>query len=436
VTLCFEYPELFKFQDLDVVRETQYPSAGSSGDGQEVATATVPAVFRVGSGTTTFGQSQAAASYTGKKWPAELLHSAPMSPHERALNVSRACSRVSRPQSDLSSIHYTPHFVDAEHNLTMCMHAKSASTYLVFFLFELNGKNISKFGNKYDFHVGVRSHWGADGRKSAQELGRHHTMQVVRHPFQRFVSSYVDKIVVNEYFSKRNAYGFVKDFKGLPVLLKNNLPITLWNINGTSATIESKAHLHDFLNNYDLQAAKRGAAPEYGKYLSFPQFTQYALKQLLQCKDDPVCLKKVDVHIQPQWVRCDPCSLRYDTILKAETLNTEMDYVREVLQLPNLDATITKNMEIRNSRISADSTPPKKLKSQSKKGKNKADTPRATASGKSEPEKQPSKKGPKINSSAGAGLHHTTLLQQLSPLERDLLYTAYRLDFDIFGYQT
>ena len=55
--------------------QTQYPSAGSSGNGQEVATATVPAVFRRGSGTATSGQSQAAGSHTGRKWPAELLHS-------------------------------------------------------------------------------------------------------------------------------------------------------------------------------------------------------------------------------------------------------------------------------------------------------------------------------------------------------------------------
>ena len=42
--------------------QTQYQTAGSSGDDQEVAAATVPAVFRVGSGTATSGQTRAAPS--------------------------------------------------------------------------------------------------------------------------------------------------------------------------------------------------------------------------------------------------------------------------------------------------------------------------------------------------------------------------------------
>ena len=61
--------------DSSKQRQTQYSSAGSSGDGQEVATAKVPALFRVVSGTATSGQPQAAASHTGRKWSAKLLHS-------------------------------------------------------------------------------------------------------------------------------------------------------------------------------------------------------------------------------------------------------------------------------------------------------------------------------------------------------------------------
>ena len=56
-------------------RQTQHPTAGSIGDGQEDATATVPAVFRVSSGTATSGQSQAAGSHTGRELATELLHS-------------------------------------------------------------------------------------------------------------------------------------------------------------------------------------------------------------------------------------------------------------------------------------------------------------------------------------------------------------------------
>ena len=54
--------------------QTQYPTAGSSGDGQEVAAATMPTVFRAGSATVTSWQSQAAASLTGRKWLVELPH--------------------------------------------------------------------------------------------------------------------------------------------------------------------------------------------------------------------------------------------------------------------------------------------------------------------------------------------------------------------------
>ena len=92
-------------------------------------------------------------------------------------------------------------------------------------------------------------------------------------------------------------------------------------MNGSYATINTKAQLDAYLKNYDLRAAKRKNVPEYGDRLSFPQFTQFVLVNigLLACKDNSTCLKKANEHIQPQWVRCDPCTLQYDAILKVST---------------------------------------------------------------------------------------------------------------------
>ena len=136
----------------------------------------------------------------------------------------------------------------------------------------------------------------------------------------RFVSCYINKILDGSYYGAY-AHDFVRDFKGLPAFLKTLIPITLWNMNGSCATIKTEAELDDYLNNYNLRATKRKNVAEYGKYLSFPQFTQFALVTLglLRCRNHSTCLKAIDVHVQPQWVRCDPCALQYDAILKVST---------------------------------------------------------------------------------------------------------------------
>ena len=105
------------------------------------------------------------------------------------------------------------------------------------------------------------------------------------------------------------------------MFLEKRIPIRIWKINGDSTNIENKSDLKKFLQQYDAPSPKRKTVPESGNKASFAQFTQYALvhQGLLENRDDPDRLKAADVHVQPQWMRCDPCVLKYDAVLKVST---------------------------------------------------------------------------------------------------------------------
>lgn len=49
---------------------------------------------------------------------------------------------------------------------------------------------------------------------------------------------------------------------------------------------------------------------------SFPEFALWTAVNVLQCQGGPVCLGDLDVHIRPQGVRCNPCAVNFDMIMK------------------------------------------------------------------------------------------------------------------------
>jgi len=277
----------------------------------------------------------------------------PPRPRQRAAAAQQACSRPRRPVSDTRSRHRSPFLVDELHNFTYCFHPKAASSYLLHYMFELNGRGVDTFETNHEVHAAAMPRWGAAKNASPQRLSRHYKFQVVRHPFHRFVSSYSNKAVEEDYFAKRHMLTFIRKNEGLVKFLRRNIPITLWEINGVSTVINTVKDLDIYLRNYDVEASKRKNIPEKGSHVSFGQFVQYALMQggILRCRDDPDCLDDVDVHIQPQWMQCDPCALEYDAILKVESLSDDMNYLREVLHLPDLDHVITEHLDKRAARL-------------------------------------------------------------------------------------
>ena len=107
-----------------------------------------------------------------------------------------------------------------------------------------------------------------------------------------------------------------------------------------------------------------------------------------------------------------------------------MDYLRKTLDLPNLDDIITKNLEVRKLKKTGKFNSPKELNIQQKKNENIT----VENEGKISESITTAKRTVNVNASSGNSLDYNKLLEQLSRLEIDLLYTVYRNDFDTFSY--
>ena len=103
-----------------------------------------------------------------------------------------------------------------------------------------------------------------------------------------------------------------------------------------------------------------------------------------------------------------------------------MDYLLKTLELPNLDDEIAK----RRLKPTGNSSLSKDLNSQRKNENSTVKNKRQIFDSKTR-----TKRTVKIHVSSGNSLDYNKLLEQLSRLEIDLLYTVYRHDFDIFFYQ-
>ena len=112
---------------------------------------------------------------------------------------------------------------------------------------------------------------------------------LVRHPFSRLVSAYYDKMVPT-------GLGYT------------------WLYGPISQKIYSD-YRHLRHNVTERKLAKNGTA-------SFEDFVNFLVR-----------LKEFDNHWKPFHMRCLPCSSQYDYIAKFETLNTDMEYLKDKINL-------------------------------------------------------------------------------------------------------
>ena len=112
---------------------------------------------------------------------------------------------------------------------------------------------------------------------------KYFTFAFVRHPFDRLVSAYIDKVLD----TKNTFYRHVSQ-----TLLQN-----------------------------------------YGA-ITFENFLRFVLKSMENCNSQTTkCLNVIDVHWQPYYQRCEFCDMKYDYIGRLETFNQD---VKEVLIRGNL----------------------------------------------------------------------------------------------------
>lgn len=217
---------------------------------------------------------------------------------------------------------------------------------------------------------------------------------------------------------------------------------------------------------------------------AFRNFVLGVVLQLLECESAPSCIGDTDVHIRPQVIRWNPCVLNFDMIMKLETLDRDIEMMTELLGLPDLVEQEEDN-HIERSGLTLDEgrngilKPERIPKSQRRKrAVDKGDFEETEYSGEEVPTykyiddavpieyrvgkttpvglgnlreisdnkaaKFTQEESSEIYSATGFFQRNTSAkkcatyeeyMKQLTRRDIDLLYTAYYLDFKLFGYE-
>lgn len=132
---------------------------------------------------------------------------------------------------------------------------------------------------------------------------------VVRHPFDRLLSAYRDRLTSTGKYSHQA-------WVHVPRIIRFLRP---------AATLQEVSRHNLFYKNKTVRIAP-----------SFQEFIHYLL------------LKKpgnMDIHWVPYWTQCNPCSIHYDAVVKLETVLDDQEYInqktgmQEVINLETLHKT-------------------------------------------------------------------------------------------------
>jgi len=226
----------------------------------------------------------------------------------RTEDMKAACSKHGldvRGEDQLHRPYPWEYFINWEHNFVWCNVFKSASTSWMY-VFNVMAGYPQKFLKKTN-QVPLTLARDKYPRPSVTQLEEALNMEnvtsliIARHPLERLVSSYKDKIAgalpgtVHDKLRRRitlkyrNADHLPKDIQGLPSLPKvRNLPV-------------------EFI-------------PTFG------EFVQHVLDEV-EAEHEP------DMHWAPVYSFCNPCQVKINTIAKLETLEEDTDYILERIAL-------------------------------------------------------------------------------------------------------
>ncbi|XP_071530132.1 carbohydrate sulfotransferase 11-like [Panulirus ornatus] len=182
-------------------------------------------------------------------------------------------------------------FVDQKHGLTWCKVPKAASTSWLHAFLELGGVQDISSKDMAGKHALLREKYPLLATSLLKRL-MPTTMKfmVVRHPFERVLSAYRDKLEDYE-----------RDLK---------------DRGGYYHAIYGKR----IVKAYRKPSSTRDDDPNYKSRIqpTFREFIQYLL-------DTDV--EKYDEHWKPIFLLCTPCHIRYDIIAKLETLSRDADFI-------------------------------------------------------------------------------------------------------------
>lgn len=196
------------------------------------------------------------------------------------------------------------------HRLVWCPIFKAGSTTWVKNLLLASGSGVKKMS----LHLQLRQLYPPPASAAEQEriLKNSIRMIVVRHPFERLLSAYRDKMLRVKGASD-------------PYYIMQQKVAREYGDTDTRPVPYTAA---------ELKKASKGRHSSTG--LVHPSFTQF----LKKVRDDMRNLWKrndhVNNHWQPFWVACKPCDLDYDVIAHVETLAEDQEFVIRELGLQDL----------------------------------------------------------------------------------------------------
>jgi len=350
--------------------------------------------------------------------PARLLN--------RTAVARAACARLSLPF--VSSASRGGYLLDTPHRLAYCRVAKAGTSFILTYMLELNGVDTLPIKRVHapafealNYTVDLTNANNLRKRFTLEvtnaELNHHFKFMVVRHPFERIVSSYFDKVVDHKYYTDGWIRSAEANVKGLVRFLKEHLPIMIRKTDGTSAHLDNEKNLRTFLKDYDININERGMSQ--GSPPGFPEFIRFVLSQHLGCDGKSQCLRRNDVHILLQLARCNPCLEPYDAIFKVETLKDDFASLEEHLGLPNETRSTISKKTVQKKSLA--------MRILRRRASGRGNGPSL--------EDVPAEQAEIPNTTGRTKSDFKHVMSQLSQLETDLLYTAFYEDFQVFGYE-
>uniref|UniRef100_A0A2P2HZ57 Carbohydrate sulfotransferase n=2 Tax=Hirondellea gigas TaxID=1518452 RepID=A0A2P2HZ57_9CRUS len=239
---------------------------------------------------------------------------------ERRLRVKRTCTKHSlglyrHPGAQFSgqnryppTANYDVLYIDRHDGLTWCPVYKAASTsWLHNFCLLAGVREEFLRMSKEQISTVARRVWPPLEYEDAEKVVPETTkFMIVRHPFERLVSAYRDKLENLNTGQEHGAKYFYEAY-GKKIVQKYR----------TSASYNNRTR---------VRLDTGGPAPE-GVEPTFNEFVQYLLHTDL--------VLRADDHWMPYYLYCTTCYIDYDVIAKFETLDRDQKYLLEKTKLDN-----------------------------------------------------------------------------------------------------
>ncbi|XP_045600271.2 carbohydrate sulfotransferase 10 [Procambarus clarkii] len=239
-------------------------------------------------------------------WTEEMREARQKVLRERRLRVQEVChttnvTGVAKLYPVYTNLRWVP-----QHHFVWCPIFKAASTTWVKYLLMLAGKVENE-----SLHGQVKQLFPPPGSARDRErlLADSMRLIIVRHPFERLLSAYRDKMLR------------VKGSNDPYLKLQHKIAHRYEDSSRTASS--------------NIKAESLGLANT--TTTNHPTFTQF----LSHVRTDQIKFRKkgwwpVNLHWRPYWVTCSPCQLDYNVIAQVETLGDDHEYIIRELGLQHL----------------------------------------------------------------------------------------------------